>query len=281
MAEFDWSKYEEKKPGFEWDKYREPETKQPETPSNYREMLMSAIKDAAKGGSIGLIQGLSDVGANIAQFPGDVYSYATGKESYRAPKPNFRESIPESFIGSGAGEVGEFIAPIALPGLGAEAAGTKLLPRLLAGAGFGAAESENRPLGALLGGGLGIARELPIRKGVGARYLNQVEKALKERGAGEFNLPEEIFNDIENNKFLTDTAANRKLIERAKKGKYKDLKEALIADLIKFIKPLRDRREQIAKDSKKVLKILSKGGDAARKVAEKKMEIVRKAIGVR
>ena len=33
-----------------------------------------------------------------------------------------------------------------------------------------------------------------------------------------------------------------------KKGKYKDLKEALIADLITFIKPLRDRREQIAKD---------------------------------
>ena len=66
-----------------------------------------------------------------------------------------------------------------------------------------------------------------------------------------------------------------------KKGKYKDLKEALIADLIKFIKPLRERRAKIAKDPKKVLKILAKGGDAARKVAEKKMEVVRKAIGVR
>ena len=66
-----------------------------------------------------------------------------------------------------------------------------------------------------------------------------------------------------------------------KKGKYKDLKEALIADLITFIKPMRERREKIAKNPKKVLKIIAKGGDAARKVAEKKMEVVRKAIGVR
>ena len=65
-----------------------------------------------------------------------------------------------------------------------------------------------------------------------------------------------------------------------KKGKYKDLKDALIADLIAFIRPLRDRREQIAKDAKKVLKILEKGGNAARKAAEKKMETVKKAIGV-
>jgi tryptophanyl-tRNA synthetase len=66
-----------------------------------------------------------------------------------------------------------------------------------------------------------------------------------------------------------------------KKGKYKDLKEALIADLIAFIKPMRERREKIARDAKKVLKTLSKGADAARKAAEKKMEVVRKTIGVR
>ncbi len=66
-----------------------------------------------------------------------------------------------------------------------------------------------------------------------------------------------------------------------KKGKYKDLKETLIADLIAFIRPLRERREKIARDPKKVLKILAKGADRAREAAEKKMEIVRKAIGVR
>lgn len=66
-----------------------------------------------------------------------------------------------------------------------------------------------------------------------------------------------------------------------KKGKYKDLKEALIADLSAFIGPLRERREKIAKDPKKVMKILERGGEQAKKVAEKKMETVRKAVGVR
>jgi len=66
-----------------------------------------------------------------------------------------------------------------------------------------------------------------------------------------------------------------------KKGKYKDLKEALIADLVAFIRPLRERREKIARDPKKVLKILEKGAKSAREAAEKKMEVVRKAIGVR
>jgi len=65
-----------------------------------------------------------------------------------------------------------------------------------------------------------------------------------------------------------------------KKGKYKELKEALIADLIAFIRPLRERREKIAKDPKKVLKILEGGEKSAREAAEKKMEIVKKAIGV-
>lgn len=66
-----------------------------------------------------------------------------------------------------------------------------------------------------------------------------------------------------------------------KQGKYKDLKEALLADMIAFIKPLRERREKIAKDRKKIIKLLEKGGDKARKVADKKMDQVRQAIGVK
>lgn len=66
-----------------------------------------------------------------------------------------------------------------------------------------------------------------------------------------------------------------------KKGKYKDLKEALIADLIAFIRPLRERRQKIAMNPKKVLKMLEKGAKSAREAAEKKIEAVRTAIGVR
>lgn len=66
----------------------------------------------------------------------------------------------------------------------------------------------------------------------------------------------------------------------ANKGQYKILKEALIADLKAFIKPLREAREKIVKDRKKVAKILDKGGERAREVAEKKMTVVRKLVGV-
>jgi tryptophanyl-tRNA synthetase len=65
-----------------------------------------------------------------------------------------------------------------------------------------------------------------------------------------------------------------------KAGKYKDLKEALIADVQAFIRPMRERREKLAKNRSKVIKILSKGGKKAGKRAEKIMEKVRKAVGV-
>lgn len=65
-----------------------------------------------------------------------------------------------------------------------------------------------------------------------------------------------------------------------KKGKYKDLKDALIADLITFITPLRERREKIAKDVENVFDVLNEGAKKARNVAEKKMAEVKKAVGV-
>ena len=65
-----------------------------------------------------------------------------------------------------------------------------------------------------------------------------------------------------------------------KKGKYKDLKETLIADLIAFIKPLREKREALAKNPQAVLEILKAGGEKARARAEAKMKTVREKIGV-
>ena len=63
-------------------------------------------------------------------------------------------------------------------------------------------------------------------------------------------------------------------------GKYKALKDALVADLIAFIRPLRERREKYAKNPKKVMKILARGAKQAHKRAGKKMEEVKKAVGV-
>ena len=64
------------------------------------------------------------------------------------------------------------------------------------------------------------------------------------------------------------------------KGKYKILKEALIEDIDTFIKPLREKRVDIAQDESKVIDILEKGGKSANKVAEKKMQEIRTVLGV-
>lgn len=63
-------------------------------------------------------------------------------------------------------------------------------------------------------------------------------------------------------------------------GKYKALKDALVSDLIAFIAPLREAREKYAKNPKKVMKILAKGAKQAHKRADKKMEEVKRVVGV-
>jgi tryptophanyl-tRNA synthetase len=72
-----------------------------------------------------------------------------------------------------------------------------------------------------------------------------------------------------------------KKIYEEKTGKYKELKELLIEDLEKFIKPLREKRKEFAKDIPKALAILKAGGEKAKKVAEAKMQEVREKIGVK
>jgi len=65
-----------------------------------------------------------------------------------------------------------------------------------------------------------------------------------------------------------------------KAGKYKDLKEALVADVQAFIRPMRERREKLAKNRSKVIKILAKGGKKAAKRANETMKEVRGKVGV-
>ena len=58
------------------------------------------------------------------------------------------------------------------------------------------------------------------------------------------------------------------------------IKKRLIEVLEKFIAPIREKREKLAKDPKKVLKILEEGTEEARKAAEATMSEVRKAIKI-
>ncbi len=59
------------------------------------------------------------------------------------------------------------------------------------------------------------------------------------------------------------------------KGKYKILKEKLIEDIEAFIKPLRERREKVSVEG-----VLEKGKIRAKERADKKLEAVKRAIGV-
>lgn len=72
-----------------------------------------------------------------------------------------------------------------------------------------------------------------------------------------------------------------KLLYEENKGKYKILKEALIEDMKDFIRPLRERREQLKGDMDYVTDVLKEGGKKAKAQAEKKMEEVREVVGVK
>jgi tryptophanyl-tRNA synthetase len=63
-------------------------------------------------------------------------------------------------------------------------------------------------------------------------------------------------------------------------GKYKALKEALIEDLDTFIKPMRERYQELMAAPEMVEETLARGGEAAAAVANEKMEVVRRAVGV-
>ncbi len=64
------------------------------------------------------------------------------------------------------------------------------------------------------------------------------------------------------------------------RGNYKALKEALIEDLDHFLAPMRARYEALEKDPGAVDDALARGREEARAVSGKKMEAVRRAIGV-
>lgn len=61
---------------------------------------------------------------------------------------------------------------------------------------------------------------------------------------------------------------------------YKESKDKLIANINAFIEPLREKRASLEGDLDQVQQILEEGAKKAKEVASKKMEVVRKAIGI-
>jgi hypothetical protein len=175
-----------------------------EEPEN-KKGLIGNYMDYLKGLGAGGTQSIYDITKNITQFPSDIYSSLTGKEGYQVPSAHFKEQAPQTTWGRFGANVGDIMAPLALPVAGGEALASKVaspllknLTRLGAGAGLGAAESENRLLGGLVGGTAGLVG--PAITGIGKAYnwLRQPSKTLSELKDFEKKLIESLQKRQEN-----------------------------------------------------------------------------------
>ena len=79
---------------------------------------------------------------------------------------------------------------------------------------------------------------------------------------------------------LVRSASELETVYDQHKGNYKALKETLIQDLDRYFAPLRAKYEELQHNSNIVDEVLKKGKIEARAVSEKKIEEVRRAIGV-
>jgi len=61
---------------------------------------------------------------------------------------------------------------------------------------------------------------------------------------------------------------------------YKEAKENAIRDISEFITPMRERREQLSRNKKNIVKMLIKGGKKMRKTIQPKMNEVRRKVGI-
>jgi tryptophanyl-tRNA synthetase len=77
---------------------------------------------------------------------------------------------------------------------------------------------------------------------------------------------------------LFRTEAELAPLYEAHKGKYKDLKEALIEDADAAIAPMREKRAALGRET--ILQVLKEGASQARAIASQKMKDVREKVGV-
>ena len=100
-----------------------------------------------------------------------------------------------------------------------------------------------------------------------------VKKIVTDSGA---DVPENVYAI---HKLVRDEK-ELKAVYAENKGKYKILKDMLVDDLDAFIKPLRERRERLAKDMNYVMEVLKSGNEKAKEVARKRMGEVKNLCGL-
>jgi hypothetical protein len=149
-----------------------------ESPQSDNKGFLGNYADYAKGAGLGIAQGLGDVGASALNFPGDIISHFSGKESpYHVPHPGLEKYYPEGIwgkLGSTLGNIeGQVIAPGGVAFKALKAVNNPLAKALMgAGAGglVGAASNEGDRIGSgITGAALGSVGGLAgnILKGLG------------------------------------------------------------------------------------------------------------------
>ncbi len=115
---------------------------------------------------------------------------------------------------------------------------------------------------------------------------SEIEKAVMSiptdsKGVGESKNPDEC-NVFALHKLFADENQLADIRQKYKQGRmgYKESKDNLIKNIKKFIEPLRDKRKKLVDDKESVLEKLREGGEVAYQRAEKKMQEVRRKIGV-
>ncbi len=84
-------------------------------------------------------------------------------------------------------------------------------------------------------------------------------------------------------KLFTEGPEFEELKDRYESGGigYKESKEILIKNIIKYVSPLRDKRKKFEDNPGLVKEILTEGGKKARIEAEEKMEEIREKVGTK
>lgn len=80
---------------------------------------------------------------------------------------------------------------------------------------------------------------------------------------------------------LFRSASELEVIYNDNKGKYKALKDILVDDIDAFIKPMRERRQELEKNKDLVISIINEGSKRAKEIASAKMSQIRDAVGVK
>jgi tryptophanyl-tRNA synthetase len=138
----------------------------------------------------------------------------------------------------------------------------------------------------------GIDGDTKMGKSLGnAIYLSDTEEDLKKKVMSMYTDPKRIHptdpGEVEgnpvfiyHNAFNPDKSEVADLEKRYKEGKVGDIevKEKLFVALNKFLKPIRERRAEFAKDPDNLDRILQEGTAKAREVARETMKEVRKAM---